>query len=50
MKKLFTDNGTEYINNLFKIYLQKYGIIHYIIPVYTIKLNGLIKNKPYLIK
>lgn len=44
IKELFTDNGKEYINNRFKVYLNKYGIIHRKTPIYTKEPNGLIER------
>ena len=39
-----TDNGTEFINNKFKLYLLKHGIIHQLSPIYTPESNGLVER------
>jgi len=44
IKEIFTDNGKEYINNEFAIYIRKYGIIYRNTPIYTKELNGLIER------
>ena len=44
IKEIFTDNGKEYINNEFAIYIRKYGIIHRNTPIYTKEPNGLIER------
>jgi transposase InsO family protein len=44
IKEIFTDNGKEYINNEFAIYIRKYGIIYRNTPIYTKELNSLIER------
>ena len=44
IKEIFTDNGTEYVNDDFLIILGKYGIIHRKTPIYTKEPNGLIER------
>jgi transposase InsO family protein len=44
IKEIFTDNGKEYINSDFAIYIRKYGIIHRKTPIYTKEPNGLIER------
>ena len=44
IKELFTDNGKEYINKTFKIYIDAYSIIHRKTPIYTKEPNGLIER------
>jgi hypothetical protein len=41
IKELFTDNGTEYINNRFEVYLKNLGIELLNTPPYTKEPNGL---------
>ena len=44
IKELFTDNGKEYINKTFKVYIDAYSIIHRKTPIYTKEPNGLIEH------
>ena len=44
IKEIFTDNGKEFINNEFAIYIRRYGIIHRNTPIYTKELNSLIER------
>jgi hypothetical protein len=52
IKEILTDNGSEYINRSFEIYLNKLGIIHNTTPAYTKEPNGLIEriNKTLMTK
>ena len=44
IKEIFTDNGKEYNNNEFAIYIRRYGIIYRNTPIYTKEPNGLIER------
>jgi len=44
IREFFTDNGGEYINEKFKITLNKLGIIHRNTPPYIKEPNGLIER------
>ena len=44
IKRLHTDNGTEYVNKDFEVVLNKAGIIHEKTAPYTKELNGLIER------
>ena len=44
IKEIFTDNGTEYVNDDFHILLGRYGIIHRTTPIYTKEPNSLIER------
>jgi hypothetical protein len=44
VKEIFTDNGTEYINDRFHIFVGEYGIIHRKAPIYTKEPNGMIER------
>ena len=44
IKEIFTDNGKEYVNNEFAIYIRRYSIIYRNTPLYTKESNGLIER------